>query len=34
MDFFYSNFYFFSGIGIVVIPFKHLINYDLISFNI
>ena len=25
---------FFSGIEIVVIPFKHLINYDLISFNI
>ena len=25
---------FFSGIGIVVIPFKHFINYDLISCNI
>ena len=23
-----------SGIGIVVIPFKHLIHYDFISFNI
>ena len=33
MDFFFK-FLFFSGIGIVVIPFTHLINYDLISFNI
>ena len=32
MDFFFK--FFFSGIGIVVIPFTHLINYDLISFNI
>ena len=34
MNFFIQIFYFFSGIGIVVIPFKHLINYNLISFNI
>ena len=33
MDFF-LQILFFSGIGIFVIPFKHLINYDLISFNI
>ena len=32
MDFFLQIF--FSGIGIVVITFKYLINYDLISFNI
>ena len=33
MDFFLQIFIF-SRIGIVVIPLKHLINYDLISFNI
>ena len=31
---FLFKFFFFSGIGIVVIPFKHLINYNLINFNI
>ena len=34
MDFCIQILIFFSGIGIVVIPLKHLINYDLISFNI
>ena len=33
MDFF-IQINFFSGIVIVVIPFKHFINYDLISFDI
>ena len=32
MDFFIQIL--FSGIGIVLIPFKQLINYDLISLNI